>query len=104
MSVLLWRNVLREMYPAIIDAAVKKMKLKLGCASSAVKAPTPPGDYVAAVGVNSVARSDIKSGDTVIINGLERAPELNGKVGVVNGVDSKTGRYIIDVEGCQGTR
>ena len=95
---------LPEMHPAIIDAAVKKMKLELGYASSAVTVPTPQGDYVAAVGVNSVARSDIKSGDTVIINGLERAPELNGKVGVVNGVDSKTGRYIIDVEGCQGTR
>ena len=40
----------------------------------------------------------------MIINGLERAPELNGKVGVVIGVDSKTGRYLIDVEGCQGTR
>ena len=95
---------LPEMYPAIIDAAVKKMKLELGYASSAVKVPTPPGDYVAAVGVNSVIRLDIKSGDTVIINGLERALEPNGKVGVVIGVDSKTSRYIIDVEGCQGTR
>ena len=88
----------------IVDAAVRKMRLEPGCATSAEIVPTPPGEKLAAVDVMSVAQSDIESGDTVIINGLERAPELNGKVGVVNGVDSKTGRYIIDVEGCQGTR
>ena len=49
-------------------------------------------------------QKDIDKGDTVIIDGLLKASELNGKVGVVVDFDSSSGRYKVELEGSQDTK
>jgi len=83
-------------------AAVKTGKLPAAVGIPTSKGPVPPGN--AAVISVSAAQVAVQSGETVIIEGLQKAPELNGKLGVVVGFDSTTERYMIDMESCQGTK
>ena len=102
-------------YQIMVESAVKQLKAELDIASiprslapavllkpsaPCVKAsPASAPDHFA-----SIDQKDIDKGDTVIIDGLLKASELNGRVGVVVGFDSSAGRYKVEVEGCQDTK
>ena len=102
-------------YQIMIESAVKQLKAELDLASipcslapavllepsapCAKASPDSAPENFAAIG-----QKDIDKGDTVIIDGLLKASELNGKVGVVVDFDSSSGRYKVELEGSQDTK
>ena len=102
-------------YQIMIESAVKQLKAELDIASiprslapAVLLKPSAPcakaSQASAPENFAAIGQEDIDKGDTVIIDGLLKASELNGKVGVVVDFDSSSGRYKVELEGSQDTK
>ena len=103
-------SALAQALPLFLDETIARMKACMGGsfvdAGSEVANAAAVTDIVITEDVCPVEPcgedqkvQPIEEGTPVILQGLEKAPALNGMLGFVTSLDSNSGRYIVNVEG-----
>ena len=94
--------------PEVAAKAIEKPKPEngAGCALPSGEKGSdelPTGSALRVVTPVAAAPQTGEMVELVILDGLEKAPELNGQVGIVIGFESKSDHYTVQMEG-QGTK